>query len=194
MFAGSDRDSCVSLRRSSSPSGSLGSGLPKASQAGAAQSRGSSALEQGQISATALDLRRRDKSLVYLQYDWWGIWFPLSSLRVLGAAVWGRLCRGSTLPRLLLRCRRQLLREIVRGRAYGFCSSWDNRAWSYRGNVRRLQEVGAHGGGQEPAYTGRPGLRWQWRWSHSHPTLQAQRAGTEVPTTSIHSLFVSSSH
>lgn len=64
MFAGSDI--CVSLHRSSNPSSSLGGDLPKASQAGTAQS---SALEQGDLYTTGSFLRMFDKSLVYLHVE-----------------------------------------------------------------------------------------------------------------------------
>lgn len=71
MFAGSDGDSCVSLHRSSNPSGSLGGGLPKASQAATAHSRESSASEQGELCTPGLLLRMHDYSLVHLHVEIW---------------------------------------------------------------------------------------------------------------------------
>lgn len=124
---------------------------------------------------------------------------PLSSLWDLRAAAWASPHHRTTVWRLLLQRRRKLVcfelgREILRGRVYGFCGDGDNWTRSYWGNVRGLQEVGAHRGGsrggQASACSGHPGLWRQWRWSHSHPPLQVQRTGTEVQTTCIHIHFI----
>lgn len=116
--------------------------------------------------------------------------FPFSSLRVIRATVWASLCHRATVWCLLLHCQLvcfELGPEIIRGRIYSFCSNWNNWTRSYWGDVGRLQEIGAHGGGsrggQESTCAGHPGLWRQRWWSHSHPTLQVQRTGAEVQTT-----------